>query len=137
VVETILELRCPGCKRVFIDFQPGVCFALNCAGADHRGREYGCRNNFCAYCLESCGKDGPGSAVAHRHVANCQHNIAPGKDIFGQPDPVRFFEQAQRERRTRMLRAFVARQQPEVRAPLLAALAQDLRDLGMRPGDFA
>jgi hypothetical protein len=134
VIETIVELRCPaphGCGRVFFEFTD--CFAVNCLAEDGSG----CANNFCAFCLASFGKHGPGSEAAHAHVANCPHNTAPGRDLFGGPNPRAVFQQAQRARRARQLTAFVAGKAPAVRGALLAALAADLDMLGMRAADFA
>ena len=72
VEERILTLACPRCGQAFVDFVG--CFALTCS------RD---KAAFCAYCLEDCGAD------AHRHVANCPHNIAPGKALFATPRDLR------------------------------------------------
>jgi hypothetical protein len=116
IIEDVLTLKCPRqhCKRAFIDFDG--CFALKCDA---------CHCGFCAYCLQDCGHD------AHRHVANCMYNIAPGRDVFA---AVNVFEQAQRERRTRLLRQYV-REHVNVgtRAALIRAMGRDLADLGIDP----
>ncbi len=114
IVEDILTLKCPRqeCKRAFIDFTG--CFALTCSQ---------CKCGFCAYCLEDCGYD------AHRHVANCRYNIAPGKRVsasFG------VFQSAQQMRRTRLLNDYLAQHvDARTRAPLIQAMARDLADLGI------
>lgn len=70
---------------------------------------------------------------AHSHVAKCQHNTSPGKEVFGTEAA---FLAAQRQRRERMMRVFLAAQAPAIRAPLLRELATDLRDLGMDAAAF-
>jgi hypothetical protein len=114
IVNDILTLKCPrqACRCAFIDFSG--CFALTCTQ---------CKCEFCAYCLEDCGGD------AHRHVANCQYNIAPGKGVFAS---FHVFERAQRDRRTRLIREYLAQHvDTAMRAPLVQALARDLADLGI------
>jgi len=64
-VRDALNNACPRCKAVFEDFNG--CTALTC----HR-----CSAGFCAWCLADCGAD------AHRHVASCARNLAPGHDVF-------------------------------------------------------
>lgn len=129
VVEEILTLRCPGCGRAFYDFDG--CLSVACS-MDAGGAALGCGEHFCALCLQSCGKGGEGSVNAHRHVPACQFN--PTRENFGSAQLVK---EAHRERRTRLLRAFLARQRAEVRPPLLAALERDLEYLGMSWQDFA
>jgi hypothetical protein len=65
-IEDMLNLKCPRCKMVFVDFTN--CAALTCAKA-------GCGCGFCAWCQEDCGGD------AHQHVANCSEK-PPGADTF-------------------------------------------------------
>jgi hypothetical protein len=114
VIEEILTLKCPRvrCRLAFVDFDG--CFALSC-------KRCGC--GFCAYCLEDCGAD------AHRHVANCPYNTAPGKSLhasFGA------FERAHRERRLRKLAEYVKREVPgDSRAAVVEAMQKDLRDIGI------
>jgi hypothetical protein len=114
ITEDILTLKCPRqhCRQAFVDFEG--CFALKCGA---------CTFAFCAYCLQDCGRD------AHRHVANCQYNIAPGKDVFAS---VQVFERAQRERRTRLLKEHLAHHvEAGVRGALIEAMERDLADLGI------
>lgn len=115
IVEEILELRCPRCKRVFYDFVD--CFALTCNG---------CRCGFCAYCLEDCGAD------AHRHVAQCGMNRAPGKDVYGTED---MFVAAHRDRRREKLIEYFREKvgDPRTKALLFDELSKggDISDLGL------
>jgi interleukin-1 receptor-associated kinase 4 len=114
IIEDILTLKCPRqhCRRAFVDFD--ACFALTCVA---------CTCAFCAYCLEDCGHD------AHRHVANCLYNIAPGKNVFAS---VQVFETAQRERRTRLLKEHLVHHvEAALREALIEAMERDLADLGI------
>jgi len=119
VVEEILTLKCPrpGCMQAFFDFDG--CFALTCSR---------CGCGFCAYCLEDCGRD------AHRHVANCRHNTAPGRDLFGDKGD---FDRAQLQRRTRLVNSFLANEvQADLRALVVQVLRRDLTDLGIGVGSI-
>ena len=112
IVERILTLKCPRCDAAFLDFTG--CFALTCP-RDNAG--------FCAYCLADCGDD------AHRHVANCPHNTAPGRGVFGNAD---LFTAAQRARRQRMVEEYLATlEDDDLRARVVAACAVDFADLGI------
>jgi hypothetical protein len=57
VLSDSLNLKCPRCKGVFLDFNG--CAALPCS-------RQGCGAAFCAWCREDCGGD------AHQHVARCR-----------------------------------------------------------------
>ncbi len=114
IIENILTLKCPrlNCRRAFVDFDG--CFALTCCA---------CASEFCAYCLQDCGRQ------AHRHVASCQYNIAPGKSVFAS---IQLFEGSQRERRTRLLKEYLAQHvEAGVRGALIEAMERDLADLGI------
>ena len=109
---------CPRCcGQAFLNFEG--CFALTSS----RDNAHFCAH-FCAYCLADCGAD------AHRHVANCEHNAAPGKNVFAS---IAVFETAQRNRRVRMLRAHLTQMKAEERKLLLDDCAVDLRDLDIDP----
>ena len=92
VIERILTLACPRCSRAFIGFEG--CFALKCSEWRQNDPNSCCQ--FCAYCLEDCGRD------AHAHV---RANTCPGnRGLF---QSVEVFEDVQRNRRERMLRECV------------------------------
>ncbi|KAJ1407003.1 hypothetical protein B484DRAFT_206924 [Ochromonadaceae sp. CCMP2298] len=95
IVEEILTLKCPRCRKAFVDFE--ACFALSCS--DDRG--HGCGSFFCAFRLALCR-----SEDAHQHVAQCPHNTNEGGDVWG---PIGNFEEAQRLRRLRLLRSIWGR----------------------------
>ena len=92
VIERILTLACPRCSRAFIGF--AGCFALKCSEWRQNDPNSCCQ--FCAYCLEDCGRD------AHPHVLD---NTCPGNKGLFQSKEV--FEDAQRSRREHMLRECV------------------------------
>ena len=118
VVERILNPACPRCGQAFVDFDG--CFALSCS-------RVGCplpACGFCAYCLHDANGD------AHHHVANCPHNIAPGRSVWA---TLESFREAQRRRCTRMMREYLANLDEASRARALRDCAQDLRDLGIAP----
>ena len=94
VIERILTLACPRCSRAFLGFDG--CFALKCS--ERRKNDPNSCCQFCAYCLEDCGRD------AHPHVLD---NICLGnKGLFPEPRQ-EVFDEAQRSRRERMLRECV------------------------------
>jgi len=95
IVEEILTLKCPRCRKEFVDFD--ACFALRCRNA----ADNGCRAEFCAFCLALCGTN----AHAHQHVAQCPFNINPGRDVFGSLEN---FDEAQQRRRERLLWKYLA-----------------------------
>jgi hypothetical protein len=104
VVEGILTLHCPRCGAAYVDFEG--CFALSCAR---------CAAAFCAWCCADCGGD------AHAHVAACG-------GLWGDKAALR---RAHAARATRELRAYLRTLRAHERAPLLAACAADLADLGV------
>lgn len=61
IVEELLTLRCPRCKRAFMDYS--ACAAIKCDNCD-------C--GFCGKCFMDCGSD------AHSHVTNCRGPGIPG-----------------------------------------------------------
>ena len=121
IVERILNPACPRCGQAFVDFDG--CFALSCS-------RVGCSLpacGFCAYCLHDANGD------AHAHVAECRHNIAPGRGVWAS---LEIFKEAQRRRCTRMIREYLAALDAASRARALRDCAQDLRDLGIAPNEI-
>ncbi|KAJ1409766.1 hypothetical protein B484DRAFT_403122 [Ochromonadaceae sp. CCMP2298] len=94
IIEEIMTLKCPSCRKAFIDFE--ACFALSCT--DDHGN--GCGSFICGFCLTLCRY----SEDAHQHVAQCPFNINEGRDVWG---PIENFEEAQRLRRLRLLREYL------------------------------
>jgi hypothetical protein len=111
VEERILTLACPRCGQAFVDFDG--CFALTCS------RD---KAAFCAYCLEDCGAD------AHRHVASCPHNTAKARSVHASSE---IFEEAQRRRRVRMLKEYLAPLGAADKAAVLEDCAASFKALGI------
>lgn len=103
IVNNILNLSCPRCKAVFLDFDG--CFALTCK----------CGAGFCAYCLADCGGD------AHAHVRGCGN-------LFGTMEA---FNAHHNSRRKAMLEAKLRQQPMELKDLIRESLRRDLRDLGI------
>jgi hypothetical protein len=117
IVEEILTLKCPRCRKAFVDFD--ACFALRCRDA----ADNGCRAEFCAFCLALCGTN----AHAHQHVAQCPFNINPSRDVFGS---LKNFDEAQQGRRERLLWNYLAPMTLLQRDRALHDCEAELRDLG-------
>jgi serine/threonine protein kinase len=84
ITEDILNLCCPSCKAVFIDFEG--CFALTCKR---------CSCGFCAWCLQDCGRD------AHNHVARCPKRLTQG--VFG---TIELFQRCHANRKRGMIEKY-------------------------------
>ena len=111
IVENTLNLRCPRCRKVFVDFEG--CFALTCS-------QNTCRAGICAWCLKDCGAD------AHAHVAQCPEGR--GQGYFGQKAA---FDEHHRQRKQRLVRELVRNEPAEVQQHVRRLLEKDLRDLGI------
>jgi hypothetical protein len=127
VAENILTPKCPRCARAFLGFNG--CFALRCspdeaeAGGAARAQGGFCGAGFCGWCFADCGQD------AHDHVATCAHNgNRGGHGYFGTMDQ---FDASLRALRVRRLRAYMPTLEPATRRGLLAALREELADLGI------
>ena len=107
VTEHILNLRCPRCQQVFLDFTG--CFALTCT----------CGCGFCGWCLQDCGNN------AHGHVRACPRSVNPGS-YYGTEAQ---FKATHRERRRREVQQYLASLDPALAARVREAMHQDLQDL--------
>ena len=117
IEETILNLACPRCHQVFVDF--AGCAALTCS------RE-GCGCGFCALCLEDCGGD------AHAHVAKCEYRPRRMNNVYF--TNANDFKGVQRARRERMLRSYFATKvKKTLHKSLYEELRKQLQDLGIEP----
>ena len=114
IAESILTLHCPECDMAFLDFTN--CFALWCAR---------CNCAFCAYCQKSCRRE---YNDAHRHVFNCEFNIAPRKSIFAN---FATFEKAQNQRRVREVSIYLDTLELSLQGQVMDAIRADLTDLGI------
>ena len=109
IVENTLNLRCPRCRKVFVDFDG--CFALTCSVTT-------CRAGFCAWCLKDSGPN------PHAHVSACPE----GYGMHGSLDA---FNAHHRRRKERIVRELVAQESTEVQRHVHRLLEKDLRDLGI------
>jgi hypothetical protein len=109
--DEILTLKCPRCKKAFLDFEG--CFALKCSN---------CPSSFCGWCLADCGSD------AHPHVRECPHKL--NKDAYFGTEAE--FKKAMRKKMSADLESFlIAFIEPNQRSAIVLALQGDLRDLGI------
>jgi hypothetical protein len=89
ITEDILTLKCPRCKKAFVDFEG--CFALKCNS---------CPCNFCAACLKDCGED------AHQHVAKCAVCLSGGGMTGGFFGTREHFKRIHENRRRELVKEF-------------------------------
>jgi hypothetical protein len=112
ILEDILTLKCPRCKKAFYDFEG--CFAIKCSN---------CPCGFCGWCLKDCGTD------AHQHVSNCRKKL--NKDTYFGTN--KEFNSAMCIKMTADLRVFLSTLDgPQRREDVLRAVEHDLRDLNIR-----
>jgi hypothetical protein len=102
IINDILNLRCPNCKMVFVDYDG--CCALTCNI---------CRCGFCAYCLKNCGED------AHAHVPQC------GKMFMTMDE----FIEHHRNRRTNLIKDKLNGENVEIKLRVKHLLTKELTDL--------
>ena len=107
----ILNLRCPACGAVFVDFEG--CFALRCAVST-------CRRAFCAWCLVDCGKN------AHKHLAVCPE----GNGSFW--GDLTAFNAHHKKRRAARIKALLKEESKMIQRKVLDALKIELKDLGIQ-----
>jgi hypothetical protein len=113
IVESVLNLSCPRCKQVFLDFNG--CFALTCSR---------CSCGFCAWCLQDCGND------SHQHVRQCPQNLTPDKGYSGNID---VWRSSNNKRIQRMiLNKILQVSSPQVKEVILKLISSDLVDLGIQ-----
>ena len=72
IVENIINIKCPGCRMVFTDYEG--CDALTC---------HNCGIGFCALCLAHCGTD------AHQHVHSVHGQVYGGNENFNRTHSAR------------------------------------------------
>ena len=113
ITENIINLKCPRCKAVFVDFEG--CFAVKCSS---------CPCGFCAWCFADCGSD------AHPHVMQCPHK-PPGNSSRTYYGTAAEFEAQNLRRRKKMLCEFVGGLKPQIRQSVLHGMVKDLNDVGL------
>ena len=112
ITESILNLCCPRCGAVFVDFSG--CFALTCSQ---------CSCAFCAWCLSDCGND------AHACAAACSAKNGGGGGYFDSDDK---FHAHHRQRRQALLDAHMQKQSPEVQEIVKRLCQRDAADVGLK-----
>jgi hypothetical protein len=112
IVDGILNLNCPRCGQVFVDFEG--CFALTCSR---------CGCGFCAWCFKDCGKD------AHRHVASCSSNLTPKRAVFGSMSAWR--ESNRARVKTQVQQKLDAITNTEVKKIVLKSLERELQEINV------
>ena len=104
--------RCPRCGAAFLDFSG--CCALSC---------FRCGCGFCAWCLADCGRD------AHRQLANCQRNLAPGRNVFASEA---LWQQGRRQRRQEAATALLQPLPVDEARSVVEEVRQELVDVGLQ-----
>eukprot|EP00475_Leptophrys_vorax_P015149 TRINITY_DN214_c1_g1_i7.p1 TRINITY_DN214_c1_g1~~TRINITY_DN214_c1_g1_i7.p1 ORF type:complete len:439 (-),score=89.62 TRINITY_DN214_c1_g1_i7:86-1402(-) len=113
IVEKILNLSCPRCGQVFVDFSG--CCALTCSR---------CQCGFCAWCLADCGDD------AHAHVAGCAHNRMPSRQVYADAEVWRKAHQA---RKMKSVQSKLTQIKSEaVKKRVLSLLESDLEEMEIK-----
>ena len=111
VEEHIMNLSCPRCSQVFLDYTG--CAALVCGN-----KRCACR--FCAFCLKDCGQD------AHAHVTTCRYRPKDMRNPYFTQEGQ--FETVQRERRQRLVIEYFQTVPENERSHLYKALRTQFRD---------
>jgi hypothetical protein len=112
VREDVLNLKCPGCHAVFLDFDG--CFALTCSVNT-------CKMAFCAWCLKACGDD------AHAHVQKCP--LGKGQGLFGKID---VFHAHHVVRRSGIISQLLQDKSEHIQKLVCEALSKEILDLGIK-----
>ena len=117
IIDKILNLHCPRCEKVFLDFDG--CLALTCQAP-------GCDCGFCAVCLQDCGTD------AHAHVRSCPYANSGGGAYLAEGD----IKPAQNAWRADQLRKFLAPLSADLAQRVLSSLKRELADVGLDAQTF-
>ena len=112
--DTILNLRCPHCKAVYVDFSG--CMAIQCER---------CKGNFCAYCHQKTTT----SRGAHEHVRQCLMNETDDGSYYATPEQI---HDAQRRYRTREIKRFLRKHKKDLQNAIVIELQKDLEDLDIK-----
>jgi hypothetical protein len=115
ICEEILNVRCPRCKIVFVDFDG--CFALTCGNNT-------CRAGFCAWCQQDCGSD------AHGHVPHCPEG---NRNVYGD---IAALKPTWNRIRVRKIRALLLNKAPAIRKEVLERIEKEVEDLGIKMADL-
>ena len=107
IEDSILQPKCPRCKRAFHDFEG--CFAISCSS---------CPCKFCGWCLQDCG-----DRDAHQHVRSCK-KVPRGVDaLFPQMPTVRAaFEKVHKGRCQEMYSSYLKSLEEKIRGDVERAV---------------
>ena len=108
----LLNDKCPRFQTIFLDFNG--CCAITCPR---------CGCGFCAWCLMNCGGD------AHRHVGQCQLNLAPGRSVHASEALVL---QGRRQRRHKAVTVLLRALPRDVARSVVEATRGELKDVGLQ-----
>ena len=111
---TILNLRCPHCKAVYVDFTG--CMAIQCER---------CKGNFCAYCHQKT----ESSRGAHEHVRQCLMNDTDDGSYYATAEQI---HDAQKRYRTREIKRFLKKYKKNLQNAIVIELEKDLMDLEIK-----
>ena len=117
IINEILNLTCPSCKAVFIDFDD--CFALTCSR---------CSTGFCVWCLKDYFGD------AHAHVAHCLDNKNGNGNVYGTLED---FNRHHNNRRLHLINERLKDCDDDVRKAVFKKLEPDLKELGINPNNVS
>merc|ERR1712218_320546 len=114
-IESILNLKCPKCKAVFLDFEG--CMSVRC------GR-IGCGISFCGWCQKDCGNN------AHAHAAECNAPAEAGEigGLYGEKD---VWMRVQKKRHQRAVTDYILKLPEHIRSRVALACRQILLDAGI------
>lgn len=126
IVEEVLNLKCPNCRLVFVDYDG--CHAVRCES--RANSQYGCKSYFCPICLQVFADSG----ATHNHI----------RTAHGWEDSV--FNATHRARQAASVRHFLSTQVPaaaaaaaggggDLRRRVWEELREDLLGLGIDPED--
>lgn len=113
---TILNLSCPKCELVYIDFDG--CMALSCPR---------CSVHFCAWCHKHC----TNSAGCHDHVRECDLNPTPNGSYFC--NDIGLIQIGQKRYRMKEMKKFLKNHKKNIQNAIVIELSKDLLDLEIDP----
>ena len=113
ILENIVILSCPRCRKAISDFQEGDSFAIRCT----------CSCSFCGWCFMDCWND------AQSHVRTCPENPRPN-DLYGS---VQEFYRHHNDRRRQNVLRYVNSDTVAVedRPFVIEAVRRDIRNKGI------
>jgi len=112
--DTIINLCCPSCKMVYVDFDG--CMAIKCSR---------CSSYFCGWCH----KKYINSTNCHHHVRDCVLNLTPDSNFYCNDQNL--VKEGQKRYRIQTLKKYLMLMKKDLRNATVIELKQDLEDLGI------